>query len=164
MSLRSPNINFEIVTRDNERDVRKAIDLNNSILEKLNVKSCQFEDMPNAIQSHDISMMFYVGGEISELGRSPTRMGEVLGCGLPVVSNRGVGDVEKIILENNVGIIVEGKSKLQMIEAVESLEKLLTDPDLSDRCRRTAESIFSLKSGTEAYSKIYFSILNMEDF
>jgi glycosyltransferase involved in cell wall biosynthesis len=164
LSLRSPNINFEIVTRDNERDVRKAIDPNNSILEKLNVKSCQFEDMPNAIQSHDISMMFYVGGEISELGRSPTRMGEVLGCGLPVISNRGVGDVEKIILENNVGIIVEGKSKSQMKEAVESLEKLLTDPDLSNRCRRTAESIFSLKSGTEAYNKIYFSILNMEDF
>jgi glycosyltransferase involved in cell wall biosynthesis len=66
------------------------------------------EDMPDAVRGHDLSLMFYAGGEISELGRSPTRMAEVLACGLPVVANEGVGDVADIVRRKNIGVIVEG--------------------------------------------------------
>lgn len=160
--LQNPNQKFEIVTRDNSTDVRRIIDPNNIFKDKLNIKSSEFEDMPMILNSHILSIMFYAGGEISELGRSPTRMAEVLGCGLPVIANDGVGDVATIIRKNNVGVILEGSSKLEFKKAFDHLTILLNDPDLPLRCRRTSESIFSLKTGTNAYSKIYFSILNKE--
>jgi len=39
----------------------------------------------------------------------------------------------------------------------------MKDPDLSARCRATAEAVFSLEAGTEAYREIYASILNTKD-
>ena len=59
--------------------------------------------MPSLVRSHTASVLFYAGGSISELGRSPTRLAEVLACGRPVVANPGVGDVEHVIRQNRVG-------------------------------------------------------------
>jgi len=94
---------------------------------------------------------------------STTRLAEVLGCGLPVVANEGVGDVANIVRKNNVGVIVEGASVQQMETAFDALQTLMKDPDLPSRCRATAEAVFSLEAGTEAYREIYASILNMKD-
>jgi glycosyltransferase involved in cell wall biosynthesis len=104
--------------------------------------------------------MFYAGGEISELGRSPTRMAEILGCGLPVVANEGVGDVAQIIREHRVGVLVRGSSQQEMAAAWDELEKLLADPDLATRCRCAAEAVFSLEAGTAAYSALYAKVLD----
>ncbi|WP_372923149.1 glycosyltransferase [Roseovarius sp.] len=160
---RDPEARFEIVTRDDAGDVRAALDPANELSGRLHIGPRPSEDMPDAVCGHDLSVMFYAGGETSELGRSPTRMAEVLGCGLPVVANEGVGDVADIVRENNVGVIVEGPSKAQMGDAFDSLQTLMQDPDLPARCRATAEAVFSLESGTEAYRDVYASILKSED-
>lgn len=88
-------------------------------------------------------MMFFTDG-LSKIGSSPTRMAEILGCGLPVVANEGVEDVARTIQKYRVGVLVDGP-----------------DPDLPTRCRAAAEEIFSLKGGTEAYARIYVSVLNL---
>jgi glycosyltransferase involved in cell wall biosynthesis len=162
-AARDPDARFEIVTRDNAARVRAALDPTNELAARLSIGPQPSEDMPDAVRGHDLSVMFYAGGEISELGRSPTRMAEVLGCGLPVVVNKGVGDVADIVRKNNVGVIVDGASVQHMETAFEALQTLMQDPDLSKRCRATAEAVFSLEAGTEAYREIYASILKMKD-
>ena len=104
--------------------------------------------------------MFYAGGAISELGRSPTRMAEVLACGRPVVANPGVGDVEQVIKDHRVGVLARGSSSLEMDDCVLDLMALLKDPQLGCRCRRTAEDLFSLEAGIAAYRKLYGDILS----
>ena len=42
-----------------------------------------------------------------------------------------------------------------MERAYDSFLKLIEDPDLISRCRKTAVSLFSLEFGTEEYRKIY---------
>lgn len=163
VAARDPDARFEIVTRDDAEPVREALDPENKLPGRLSIGPRLSEEMPDAVRCHDLSVMFYAGGEVSELGRSPTRMAEVLGCGLPVVANEGVGDVADIIRENNVGVIVEGPGKEQMEEAFEALQTLMQDPDLPARCRATAEAVFSLEAGTEAYRNIYASILKSDD-
>jgi glycosyltransferase involved in cell wall biosynthesis len=114
--------------------------------------------MPQAIRGHDVSVMFYAGGELSELGRSPTRLAEVLGSGLPIVANEGVGDVADVLREHRVGVLLEGSGPDQVRLAMRQLDALLVDPDLPARCRRVAERLFSLGTGTEAYRAIYGQI------
>ncbi|MBA6412289.1 glycosyltransferase [Parahaliea sp. F7430] len=97
---------------------------------------------------------------LSYLGSSPTRMGEILGSGLPVVANEGVGDVAQIIRSHKVGVIVDGPKPEQMMKALRELDDLLNDSDLPSRCRRAAEEIFSLHTGTKAYHKLYDDILS----
>ncbi len=112
---------------------------------------------------HDLPAMFYSGGDVSEIGRSPTRMAEVLGYWLPVIANYGVGDAADIVRKYNVGVIVEGASTPHMETAFDPLQTLMQDPDLPRRCRATAEVVFSLESGTDTSREIYASILNMKD-
>jgi glycogen synthase len=77
-----------------------------------------------------------------------------------VVANDGVGDVAKIVSENRVGVLVQGNTPEQMAEAYAALQELMRDPELAQRCRATADAVFSLKAGTERYRALYRSILN----
>ena len=150
---------FEIVTRDDADRVRVALDPMNKFGDRLTIGPRPSEEMPTAVRGHDLTVMFYAGGEVSELGRSPTRMAEVLGCGLPVVANEGVGDVADIIRRYNVGVVVKDGSQAAMMAALDELKALRSDPDLTSRCRKAAKEVFSLQAGTEAYCKLYANIL-----
>ncbi|MCC9655666.1 glycosyltransferase [Rhodopirellula halodulae] len=156
---KSPNAQFEIVTRDDASQVRESIDPKDLLGERLQILARKPHQMPSAVQRHTASVMFYAGGSISELGRSPTRMAEILGCGLPVVANEGVGDVASIIKRYRVGVLVKENTLDDMPRAWSALQQLERDPELPQRCRRAAEETFSLHSGTEKYKDIYARIL-----
>lgn len=157
-ALRDPEARFEIVTRDDPSRARTAIDPEGRLTDRITIGPRKTEEMPDTVRSHDLSVMFFTDG-LSKLGSAPTRMAEVLGCGLPVVANEGVGDVARIVRQNRVGVIVEGPEPAQMRTALDDLAKLMDDPGLAARCRSTAEQVFSLKAGTEAYRGLYASVL-----
>ncbi len=158
-AARDPDAQFEIVTRDDAKQVRLALDPEGKLADRVRIGPRTPVDMPEALRLHDLSIMFYAGGEVSELGRSPTRMAEVLGCGLPVVANAGVGDVASIIQEWRVGVLVEGSEPRQIESALDELYDLMRDTELPSRCRRAAADIFSLDAGTEAYRSLYADVL-----
>jgi glycosyltransferase involved in cell wall biosynthesis len=87
-------------------------------------------------------------------------MAEILGCGVPVVANEGVGDVADIIRKFRVGVLVRSVAYQDMESAFFDLQDLLNDPDLSARCRRAAEEVFSLEAGTTAYMALYSEVLS----
>jgi len=157
-----PDAVFDIVTRDNVGDVHAALEPKGALGNRLSIGPRPSEKMPDAVRGHDLSVMFFTDG-LSKLGSAPTRLAEVLGCGLPVVANEGVGDVAGIVRQNKVGVIVDGPDPAQMRAALDELKVLMKDPDLPGRCRATAEVIFSLENGTKAYRDIYSSILNAQD-
>jgi glycosyltransferase involved in cell wall biosynthesis len=160
---REPQAQFEVVTRDDADAVRTALDPKARFGERLSIFACPSERVDEAIRCQTASAMFYAGGAVSELGRSPTRMAEILGCGVPVIANEGVGDVANIIREYNVGVILTEGSEVAMMAALDELEALRSDPDLRKRCRQAAEDVFSLQAGTAAYRKLYTEILGCQD-
>ena len=159
---RNSELSFEIVTRDDPQAVRQGVDPCGTLGERLKVYSKSPDEMPETVCRHDLSIMFYAGGNLSELGRSPTRMAEVLGCGIPVIVNRGVGDVASIVEEYRVGVVLEGSEKAQIMRAFDQLGTLMTDEGLARRCRSTADALFSLEAGTDAYRELYSDILTAE--
>jgi len=156
---RDPGTDFEITTRDDRDQVRAAVDPTGALGDRLHVAAARPDEVRDVLQGQIASVMFYAGGETSELGRSPTRMAEILGCGLPVIANDGVGDMADIIRRYDVGVIVEEGTEAAMTAALEELDSLMADPDLASRCRRAAEEVFSLEAGTEAYRRLYAEIL-----
>ncbi|WP_231958780.1 glycosyltransferase [Altererythrobacter sp. B11] len=155
-----PTATFEIVSRDDPAEVRVMVDPGGRLGKRLSVYSRPPRDMPGTVRAHAVSAMFYAGGQTSELGRSPTRLGEVLGCGIPVVANRGVGDVASILNEHRVGVVLEHSDADNVRQALQDLKALLEDPDLSARCRAASVQLFSLETGTEAYRRLYRRLLN----
>lgn len=153
-----PKARFELVTRDDPDRACALIDPAGK-LQNLSIFSAPSDRVHDVVQGHTASAMFYAGDEVSELGRSPTRMAEILACGIPVVANEGVGDVAQIIRHYRVGVTARNASEEAMEEALTELTALRRDPDLSARCRQAAEEVFSLEHGTEQYRQLYADIL-----
>jgi glycosyltransferase involved in cell wall biosynthesis len=155
---RDPELVFELTTRDDPALVRAAVDPDGQLTDRLRIAPCASDRVQDVLHGQMASAMFFTDG-LGKLGSSPTRMGEILGCGLPVVANEGVGDVARIIRDHRVGVLARGPEREHMEAAWDELQSLLAGPDLAARCRRAAEEIFSLEAGTRAYGALYAAIL-----
>jgi glycosyltransferase involved in cell wall biosynthesis len=153
---RDPSAQFEVITRDDPQEVRRAIDPTGALGARMRIAARRPQEMPDAVRGHDVSVMFFTDG-LSKLGSSPTRMGEILGCGLPVIAN-AVGDVGRIVTEHRVGVLASGPADADIVAALDALDALVADPALPGRCRAAAEAVFSLEGGVSEYSSLYRSI------
>jgi glycosyltransferase involved in cell wall biosynthesis len=151
-------LQFRITTLDDPFAVWQRLDLEPSVHERLTIEACSSHRVQEVLQGQLASVMFFSRG-LGKLGSSPTRLGEVLGCGVPVVTNEGVGDVAKIIREHRVGVLVQSCQPADLLAAWAELQALLLDPGLPQRCRETAERHFSLTAGTQAYADLYGRVL-----
>lgn len=158
VAKRDPELRFELTTRDDPAKVRAAIGGNADLQSRLRIAPSASERVHEVLQGQMASVMFFTQG-LGKLGSSPTRMGEILGCGLPVIANDGVGDVAQIIRERRVGVLVSDSSEEAMEAAWDELRELMDDPGLGARCRSAAEEVFSLEGGTAAYSTLYAEVL-----
>jgi hypothetical protein len=88
----------------------------------------------------------------------PTKIGEFLACGRPVVVNKGLGDMDQFIKEFDAGVILDG-SPNNLIESANKLVSLLLDPETPLRCRALAEKYFSMERGSIKYLDLYSQML-----
>jgi glycosyltransferase involved in cell wall biosynthesis len=92
----------------------------------------------------------------SKMASSPTKIGEYLGAGLPVVSTAKIGDVDELLTRDDVGVLVDHLSREAYAEAARGIEALLEDPGVGDRCRTTARLHLSLSGvGVPRYDRLY---------
>ena len=148
------NATYEIISTDNVKELILKLNLNSSLRNKLFIRSATPDEMPSLIKSHSASSFFFKS-DISKLGSSPTRFGEILAVGRPIICNSGVGDLDNLVIENDVGIVVKEAKDSLMMEGVEKLYKLVDNPNTSIKCRDLAENYYSLFSGSKKYSEIY---------
>jgi glycosyltransferase involved in cell wall biosynthesis len=154
VARRTPDQPLAIISREDGARIRDAALKEGVPAAHLSVYGVKFADAPDAMRSLEAVALFFEPGQ-AKLASSPTRMGEALGCGLPVIVNPGVGDVDDIVLTHRVGVVVEESSDAAMDQAVEALVALQRDPELPRRCRDAAEAIFSLRQGANAYDRLY---------
>lgn len=96
-------------------------------------------------------------GRRSLRGACPTKVGEYLAAGLPVLSSPGIGDCLEQLEGNRVGVVLRDHSPEGFREGIGRLVKLLANgPALRVRCRLVAEKEFSLAAvGGAAYRALY---------
>lgn len=115
------------------------------------------KDIPAYLSASDVGLSF-VKASFATHSRSPTKIPEYLACGVPIIANRGVGDVDSLIRENGIGALVEDLSDAGYLEVLGSIEEL---DDVSDQCRSVAREEFSLDAvAGERYRRLYQAILN----
>jgi glycosyltransferase involved in cell wall biosynthesis len=85
----------------------------------------------------------------------PTKIGEFLASGRPVVVNPGLIDVVDLLEHHGCGVVYGSSSSSGEGEVVDQLESVLVDPGVPERCRLLAESHFDLDRGVEGLLEIY---------
>lgn len=153
-----PNVKFEFLTRDSKKELMLKINPENKWTNRIQIESVLFRDMPKRLCNHDGSVFFFTAN-ISKLGSAPTRMAEILGTGIPVLTNPGVGDVDKIVLEHKVGELLNSENEVDINIACNNFIELIKQNGIAEQCRATAEKLFSLDVGVVNYKYIYNKIV-----
>ncbi len=96
---------------------------------------------------------------LSLMAASPTKIGEYLTAGLPVVSGPRVGDVDTLLAERQVGVVLDSFSPSEYEAAARKVRRLAADPEVAERCRQVARDEFSLAEvGIPRYDMLYRSV------
>jgi len=104
------------------------------------------------------ALFFFIRPIPSKRASCPTKFAEGLASGLPVVCNRGIGDLDDIVEKEGVGVLVDDFSETAYGAAARRLKALLEDPGLSQRCRRLAETRYGVDLGADAYRELYVEL------
>lgn len=149
---------FLIITKDDKEIIYEAAKKQGLTLDKLIIVASSRNDMPTYISLSSASL-FFIKPSFSKSASSPTKMGEILSMGIPIITNTGIGDVESIINESQCGIIISDFNDNGYQNAAnELLEK---NSLISKNTKQTAHNYFSLLEGIEKYNHVY-SLFNIK--
>src|SRR5204863_8797175 len=112
-------------------------------------------ELPSHLAASDIAISFVRPG-YSKLASTPTKFAEYLACGLPVISTRGIGDLDAQIANARAGVLLDGLDRASYRRAFEAVQELRRDEALPRRCRALAMSEYDLHAvGGARYARIY---------
>lgn len=146
------DIKFKIISRDDVEVVKDRAKSLNFDFNYMEMYSAGRESICAELSHLDFAFVLFTPGE-STLGTSPTRIGEFLAMGIPVVVNSDVGDTANIIKENEIGVVIDGH--ISSSELLAKMRQLKADRLLANRCRSVAKDIFSVNTGAMEYQKAY---------
>jgi len=118
------------------------------------VRALAQEEVAAELRPGDIGICFYHAG-FANLARSPTRFAEYLAAGMVVAVTPGIGDLEAIIEEHQLGVVIDDPSDLGICRAADRALALAADPEAHARARRVALERYSVDDGARRYFEIY---------
>lgn len=144
-----------LITTHSQAEVNTYLSQHGIVATDVVVKAGKRHEMPSLIGASDLSM-FFVRPTLSKKASSPTKMGEIMGCGIPLICNSGVGDVESIVQQSACGLCISDFSEASLQKVVQQIPKLLQLD--SQKIRHAAEQYYALKEGVARYEEVYASI------
>ena len=106
--------------------------------------------------------LFFIKPCYSKMASCPTKMGEMLSMGLPIISNAAVGDLDWFFSTYQVGHLLHGFSEQDYRSAVDRIPELLGMS--RESIRSAAEAYFSLDRGIEKYAEVYNGLAGGVEF
>jgi len=115
-----------------------------------------FAEMPDRVAAHHAGLSICrLDAGISLAAAAPTKLGEFLACGRPVVVNRGLGDMAELVAAYDCGVTVDDVGPAALEAAAVELCRLLDDPGVGERCRALAEAHFDLDTAVASLVTAY---------
>jgi glycosyltransferase involved in cell wall biosynthesis len=151
-----PGAVFLFVTQGDADAIRRAASSQGIDAGRLVICAAGRDEVPRLLAAADLGVAFkqptYSAAECS-----PTKLGEMLAVGLPVIVNAGVGDVAPIIAETYGGAVVHSFDGESYAGAFRDIGKDCTSPN---ERRERALRIYDVRSGVAAYDGIYRRLLD----
>lgn len=99
--------------------------------------------------------LFFCRSSPARCASVPTKFAEALATGLPVITNRGIGNLDAVIEQERVGTSVPDHSLGSHTRAIQDMVRFRQDPLTESRCRALAENRYSLAVGVSRYLELY---------
>jgi glycosyltransferase involved in cell wall biosynthesis len=149
-----PNALFLFVTNEKkETIINLAVEKGISQTDII-VNACLHQEVPLYTSLFDYSI-FFIRPTYSKKASSPTKQGEIMAMGIPVVCNTGVGDTDLIVEKHQAGILIDTFDSTAYVHAISQMDTDLNITNIKSGAMKT----FSLQKGIESYYKVYQNIL-----
>jgi len=148
-----PDALFLFVTGESKEFLEKQAALKGIDAASIRVISVLHKDVPTMISLMDASV-FFIKPSYSKKASSPTKQGEIMAMGIPLICNSNVGDTDEIVRKYESGVVVDDFSKEAYTSAIAQLKSF-------DATKITAgaHAYFSLEEGVKRYNDVYTDIL-----
>ncbi len=146
-----PDARFLFITQDEHERIRQTASVKGLPADAIVIRPGMRHEVPGllALAQHSL---FFIRPTYSKVSSSPTKQGEIMSMGIPVVCNAGVGDSDTIIQENKSGVLVR---RFEQADYERAAQELLQNAFSVTEIRRGAERVFSLSSGVDSYLSVY---------
>lgn len=140
--------------------VRELMSSRNVGSDNFSVLSVASSAVPSYLAAADAGLAF-IKRCISKVASSPTKNGEYLACGLPLIINAGVGDSESLINDWKAGVLIENFTADEYAEAARNIQTMVAGSGVRADARAVAEQLFDLNTiGAERYAALYEKVLD----
>jgi glycosyltransferase involved in cell wall biosynthesis len=148
------NFYFLIISNDINKNVKKIIKSKNKFLSnRIILTNSERDNLPSLLGCADF-MISFIKPYYSKIASSPTKYAESLAMGIPVVSNKGVGDIDDLTTKLNAGLTINNNNLNNFND--DDL-KLILNID-KKKLREQSSKILSLEFAVEQYREVYKSI------
>jgi glycosyltransferase involved in cell wall biosynthesis len=151
--LKKPNAVFLFISGENpETIISKSRDLGIPV-DKIRVKSVLHDEVATCISLFSASI-FFIRPTFSKKASSPTKQGELMAMGIPVICNSGVGDTERVVRNYHSGIVIDDFNSNNFKQA----DIDFVDFD-RDKTILGAAEFYGLNEGVKKYEQVYRKLL-----
>tara|TARA_B100000886_G_C20388336_1_gene477111 strand:- start:491 stop:1324 length:834 start_codon:yes stop_codon:yes gene_type:complete len=156
LQIKKPKAKFLFITKDYPELILNKVKSKEIDVSAIKIKSLSREMMPSYIGVSDFSI-FFILPVFSKKASSPTKMGEIMNLGIPVICNSGVGDVDEIMGKSMPELLVNDFSNNEYDRVID----LITNNYKPNQKTiiETSHSYYSLEKGAEKYKEVYKEIL-----
>ena len=156
LSKRIPAAKFLFISPHRHEEI-KAIAAQYEIpADKVVVKKASRVQVP-ALLSLSSYSIFFIKPCYSKQSSSPTKHGEIMAMGIPVITNGGVGDVAEIVTNYKAGFVVDDFSDAAFAKVVAQIK---AQPVFDKKAIRAgATEFYALDNAIASYRKVYAAIL-----
>lgn len=156
---RNPAAHLLWLTTGSHDRVRELMRSRNIDSDNFSVLAVASADVPSYLAAADVGLAF-IKRCVSKIASSPTKNGEYLACGLPLLINAGVGDSDALVHEWKAGVLLEEFDAAHYTAASHDIEAMAGRPDTRQKARFVAEQLFDLSTiGGERYAALYERVL-----
>ena len=146
---------FLFLTNVDEAFINKVAQLHGVSLGDIRIEFVSRDELPIYLSVSDVSI-FFIQNTFSKQASSPTKHAELMGLGIPVIANSGIGDTDSIIMNSDSGVIINLEDSSSIIKCINNIDLVSTfDKKL---IRERGRKIFDLHEGVKRYKEIYLKI------
>ncbi|MBL7777859.1 MAG: glycosyltransferase [Chitinophagales bacterium] len=146
---------FLILTADEPEHIYRLSESKGIVRDKLIVKESSRKDLPTYLSVCQLSV-FFIKPVFSKKASSPTKHGELMSMGIPLVANDFVGDVGDIIRHTKSGVVISDFAAQSYRTAIETvLNTTYNQPQIS----QCAREVYGLENGIKTYDTVYRFVL-----
>jgi glycosyltransferase involved in cell wall biosynthesis len=158
---RKPDAHLLWLTTGSHDRVRKLMSSRNVGADDFSVFAVSSSEVPSYLAAADAGLAF-IKRCVSKVASSPTKNGEYLACGLPLIINAGIGDSDALINEWKAGVLIENFSDDEYLAAGRDIEAMVAQADVRSSARSVAEQLFDLSAiGVERYAALYERVMGL---